>query len=124
MSVNETYKSSGGGGQWLAEADLKGKAHKVTISKTEIVETESENDEGVKRMVNKIQLSFEGRDKQLLLNKTNANIIKDKLGDEETDWLGHEIIMYPTTTPFKGVITPCIRVRFEEEMADGDDTDF
>ena len=66
MSVASTY--SGGDGKWLKASDLEGKTHRVVISDTEI--EEFKDDEGI--VTQKICLSFDRKERSLLLNKTNA----------------------------------------------------
>jgi hypothetical protein len=114
MSVANTY--SGGEGKWLRASDLEGKTHRVVISNTEI--EEFKDDDG--NVNQKICLSFEKKERSLLLNKTNARALAEGLGDEEDEWIGKTIIMYPTTCEFQGSTVPCIRVRLDEEIADDD----
>jgi len=115
MSVEKTYASSGTG-NWLSAKDLKGQSHRVKISDTEIVEVKNDDGEAVA----KICLHFSGKEKTLLLNKTNAKTIAQGLGDEEKDWAGNMIIMYPSTCMFQGNTVDCIRVRLDEELAEDD----
>ena len=114
MSVARMYSS--GDGKWLRASDLEGKTHKVVISGTS--QEEMVDDKG--KVNYKICLSFERKERSLLLNKTNAGILADGLGDDEEAWEGKTIIMYPTTCEFQGSTVPCIRVRLEEELADDD----
>lgn len=58
----------------------------------------------------KLVLRFRGKQKGLVCNKTNAGSIAQLYGDELDDWVGKRIVLYPTTTPFNGRATPCIRV--------------
>lgn len=113
MSVRETYS-----GKYLAEPDLQKKEARVVIKNVGKDEFDG-NEPGTK--VKKIVLGFEGKEKELTLNKTNANIIADAYGDEELDWIGKEIIMYPSTTLFKGKIVPCIKVRVDMPAVEGEE---
>ena len=57
-------------------------------------------------------LYFKGKEKGLVLNKTNSRTITKIIGTEETeDWTGREIVLYPTETEFAGEMVDCIRVR-------------
>ena len=113
MSIKEIYPKKSGGGDWLKAGDLKGKAHKVTVSGHEIVVLNEEN---------RLVLSFEKAEKKLLLNATNANTIGDRLGDAEEMWIGESIVMFPTVCMYAGdPNTPCIRVRFDDELSEGSD---
>jgi hypothetical protein len=54
---------------------------------------------------------FQGKDKGLVLNKTNANAISMMYGPETGNWTGQTISIYPTETEFQGKIVPCIRIK-------------
>jgi len=56
-------------------------------------------------------IRFAGKDKALVCNRTNANIITEVLGSDDTDdWEGKQIRLYATKTEFQGKRVPCIRV--------------
>ena len=69
------------------------------------------------------ELSFVGKEKGLAVNKTNANIIAQNVGsDDLDDWIGREIILYPTRVDFGGQMVDAIRVKEQiPEVADGPD---
>lgn len=97
MRLNEAFPSN-----WLKCDDLQGRQVKVTI------DTYSFDEIGEEK---KLVLHFKGKEKGLVCNKTNAGSIAQICGTEELDeWTGHQIILFPTTTPFNGKSTPCIRV--------------
>ena len=75
MSVNRIYESSGSG-SWLREADLNGKSHKVEILEVDLVGVKGDDN----TIHDKIELKFNGKEKSLLLNKTNAKTIASGLG--------------------------------------------
>jgi hypothetical protein len=55
---------------------------------------------------------FEGMGKGLVLNKTNANLIKEITGSAETgNWIGTKIVLYPTRVDFQGRRFETIRVQ-------------
>lgn len=55
---------------------------------------------------------FEGREKGMVLNKTNMKIIGGIVGSFKVkDWIGHAITLYPTTCQFGPNVVDCIRVR-------------
>ena len=56
-------------------------------------------------------LHFQGKDKGLVLNKTNSNNISAAYGDDTDGWAGREIVLYPAVTDFQGKTVPCIRAR-------------
>ena len=45
---------------------------------------------------------FRGKQKALVLNKTNASYLAAAISDETDDWPGHEIVLYPTKVNFQG----------------------
>ena len=56
-------------------------------------------------------LHFEGKDRGLVLNKTNANTIVEVAGtDEYLEWPGTHLRLFATTTDYAGKRVPCIRV--------------
>ena len=64
--------------------------------------------------VEKHVLYFQGYDRGLVLNSTNARTIAGIHGWETGDWKGKEIEVYPTTTEFDGETVNCLRVRKPE----------
>jgi len=100
MKLNEVYTSSS---SFLKASDLQGRTIRVKISGVGVHEFEDKKKQ--------IVLSFEGKEKKLGLNVTNANSIAKILGEDTDSWVGGEIKIYPTVTDFgdkKDV--PCIRV--------------
>lgn len=114
--VDKVYESES---KWLKAGDLQGKEVKLTISGTSI---EQFDDKGTQK--NKICLSFEGKDRGLVLNITNARRIAQKYGANSDDWAGSEIILYPDTVDFNGSMVDCIRVRVPLEQALDDEVPF
>jgi len=57
-------------------------------------------------------IKFVGEGRHLVLNKTNAFIIAQCLGDETTYWPGHEIRLMAEETTFDGKPTRGIRVQW------------
>jgi hypothetical protein len=55
-------------------------------------------------------LYFRGKKKCLPLNKTNATLLQEQLGDTMDEWLGHTIGLYVTTTTFEGQQKQVIRI--------------
>ncbi len=62
---------------------------------------------------------FGNVDKGLVLNKTNGATIAAGHGDETDRWTGQPIVLFATTTDFKGQRVDCIRCRMatDEEIA-------
>jgi hypothetical protein len=102
VNVNDIFS-----GDYLKVEMLKGKAVTLTMAGTDLAKF----DEG-----NKIALHFQGTDKSLALNKTNAFAIALMYGEETGGWIGRQIEIYPDTTMFGGKMVPCIRVRAPRGM--------
>ena len=60
-------------------------------------------------------LFFQGADKGLVLNKTNANRIAHAHGKDMDAWWGREIQVRVEHVDFKGDIVPAIRVVIESQ---------
>lgn len=80
----------------------------------------------------KLVVYFEDKQKGLVLNKTNAVMIAEIVGSDDTDaWQGVAIVIYPTKTDFQGKRVDAIRVDWPADAvkpkmvtADGDDIPF
>ena len=117
MDINDVYQTEG---KHLKAEDLKGKKHRVTIVGTETVSFKGKDGGSDEE---KILVTFRGKDKGLVLNKTNALVIASQYGPNTDNWSGKEITIFPTTTSFgdkQGV--PCIRVEQFVPDADPNDT--
>lgn len=56
-------------------------------------------------------LKLVGKDKAIVLNRTNANMIAEIAGTSETDaWRGVRIQLYATKTDFGGKRVDCVRI--------------
>jgi hypothetical protein len=89
-------------GQYLKCADLNGKRVGVVIDGVTVEDIGGET---------KPVLHFKGKERGLVLNKTNANSISMIVGTDETDnWPGKRITLYPSKTDFQGKRVDCIRV--------------
>ena len=89
-------------GSYLKCENLHGKRVLVTIDR---VEKEKIGED------QKFVLYFAGKDKGLVLNKTNAESITEIAGtDEMDDWTGHKILLHPDKTKFGGKTVDCIRI--------------
>ncbi len=97
MKIGSAFPS-----EYLKAADLQGRRVKVVISGL----SHEEIGDGVKAV-----LHFAGKDKGLVLNKTNANMIAEVLGSDETDdWQGATITLFPTKVEYQGKRVDAIRV--------------
>jgi hypothetical protein len=97
MKIGSAFPS-----EFLKAADLNGKAIRVTI---DTVTTEKVGED------RKPVLHFVGKDKTLVLNKTNANRLVEATGTDETDeWSGWSITLYPCKVEYQGKRVDAIRV--------------
>lgn len=87
---------------YLKAADLQGRQVKVKIDRVEIKEIGGEP---------KPILYFVGKEKGVVLNKTNASNIAAAYGDDTDDWQDAEVILFEAMVDFQGKTVPAIRVR-------------
>jgi len=100
-NINEVF-----GGNYLKADDLKGGSPRVTISQVEI----KEFDDG-----RKIIVHFQGKEKCLVVNKTNASILAENLGSTDTDdWVGQTVTLCVKKVEFQGKLVPAIRVVLQD----------
>lgn len=94
--------------KYLRAADLQGRDVTVTIERVEMADIGDGDEKPV--------IYFRGKEKGLVLNKTNAGSISDALGDETEDWTGAAIIIFPTKTDYQGKRVDAIRVRVPRQV--------
>lgn len=88
---------------YLKAADLQGRQVTVTMSRVEI--------EDISGGDRKPVLYFQNKEKGLVLNKTNSNIISAVFGDETDDWVGQSVQLYEAMVDFQGKQVPAIRLK-------------
>ena len=99
-NINDAFPSN-----YLKASDLRGSEPVVTIDRVAFEPV------GRQREM-KAVLYFAGKDKGLVLNKTNATKITQLTGSPETDdWSGMRIKLYPSETEFGGESVECIRIK-------------
>jgi hypothetical protein len=97
VNINSAFPSD-----YLKCADLAGKSVRVTIESVEVVKAGDDQ---------KPCLRFVGKDRGLILNKTNAARIVEAIGSDETDdWTGWSIVLYPTKVDYAGKRVDAIRI--------------
>ena len=104
MNVNSAFPSD-----YLKAEDLQGKNQTVTIETVELVELGEGRDKQ-----QKILITFRGKEKGLVCNKTNAGTISKLYGPETDDWIGQTIIIGPREVEFKGDMVWAIRVSLQK----------
>lgn len=87
---------------YLKAADLAGRNIRVTMSHVEMKDIGDDH---------KPVLYFVGKEKGIVLNKTNSNNIGAAYGDETDAWKGKDIVLYPAMVDFQGRSVEAIRVR-------------
>ncbi len=97
MKISEEFPS-----QYLKAADLGGREVRVTMANTEREKLGNDN---------KLVLYFKGKEKGLVLNKTNAGTISDAYGDDTEDWFDNPLILFSVKTDFQGKVVDAIRCR-------------
>jgi arabinogalactan endo-1,4-beta-galactosidase len=98
MNINEQFPS-----KYLKASDLKGRNQHVTMANL------ASEDIGKGEM--KLILYFQGKQKGMVLNKTNANNIAAIYGPETEDWVGQPIVIFEAMVDFQGKTVPALRVR-------------
>lgn len=108
MNINDAFPS-----KFLKAADLEGQEAELTIKTVTIEEVDEEESRPV--------IYFTDASKGLVLNRTNAAVIADALGEETNNWGGRKLIVYPDKTPFKGKVVDCLRCRvLQQQPATGE----
>jgi hypothetical protein len=98
--------------KYLRAADLQGRDVTVTIERVEMADIGDDDPKPV--------VYFKGKEKGLVLNKTNAGTIADTLGDETDDWTGAAIVIFPTKTDYQGKRVDAIRLRVPRQAPQKD----
>lgn len=99
MNIQSAFPSS-----YIKASDLQGKS--VSILMDRVVMEEIGGD-------HKPVLYFIGKDRGLVLNKTNSSIIAEMHGWETENWNNRKITIYPARVEFQGKIVDAIRVKLE-----------
>ncbi len=97
MDINAAFPSN-----YLKAADLGGQDAALVISHVAMEDIGGD----VKPIV-----YFVGKERGLVLNKTNASTIADQHGGETDMWANKQITLFPSQTDFQGKQVACIRVR-------------
>lgn len=99
MKTREIY-----GGNYLTAEDLNGKAVPAVVRDVTLA-TMNDNKK-------KAVLHFKNSEKVLALNVTNANMMEELTGSDETDdWIGVRICLYPTKVDFQGKRVLAVRIK-------------
>jgi hypothetical protein len=98
MNINEAFPS-----KYLKAPDLAGGMPTVTISHVAVEEV----GEGERKPC----IYFVGKEKGVVLNKTNATNISDIYGPDTDDWTGKKVTLFTAWVDFNGRSVESIRIR-------------
>lgn len=103
MQISQAFPSN-----YLKAADLQGRNITVKIDRVEKEKIGNDS---------KLVLYFQGKEKGMVLNKTNANNIAYLYGEETDEWAGAEITLFEAMVDYQGKTVPAIRVRAPQRKA-------
>jgi hypothetical protein len=113
MRLSEALPS---GSQYLKAVDLPERsALDLTIDKVKVEEIDDGN--GTKQ--EKPVLYFGGKEKGIVLNKTNGETLISNYGDDTDAYPGEPIVLFRSETQFQGKLVPCLRIRVPSVGDDG-----
>lgn len=97
MRISQAFPSN-----YIKAADLQDRNVLVKMDRVD-VEKIGEDEKPV--------LYFVGKEKGLVLNKTNASNIAGIYGDDTNDWRDQELVLFPAMVDFQGKTVEAVRVR-------------
>src|SRR5579872_2478702 len=97
MKISDSFPS-----KYVKAEDLGGREVRVTMANVELEKLGDDT---------KPVLYFKGKEKGVVLNKTNAKTISDAYGDDTDDWYDQPLILFSIMTDFQGKVGPAIRCR-------------
>lgn len=101
MNIEAAFPS-----KFLKAADLQGRIAKVTI-RTVLMEEIGDGNEKKRKPI----LYFQGKERGVVLNRTNASLIAHFYGQDTDQWIGKEIELFTDMVPFQGRMVEALRVR-------------
>lgn len=107
MNISQAFPSN-----FLKADDLQGKPVIVSIASAEFEDIGQGRDKE-----RKIILGFTGKEKRMVVNKTNASTIAKLYGDETDGWIGQKITLMPREVEFQGEMVLAIRVSLQKPGA-------
>jgi hypothetical protein len=108
-------------GTYITAAELIGKTPTLTISHVTLEKVESlkaSDDQGAGKTKDRIVVYFSESksDRGWLLNRTNAECLKEMWGRETNDWIGKKVTLYTTNVRVGPKVEPGIRVKGSPEL--------
>ena len=95
MNINEAFPT-----KYLKAGDLQNRRHTLTIGSVVM-------EEGIDKPI----IYFQGAQKGMAVNKTNAMMIAQLYGDNTDNWTGRQVELYTAQVLFEGKFVPAIRVQ-------------
>lgn len=103
-NINDLYPS-----KFLKHSDLRGRTVKLKIARFDVEKIGDDT---------KPVIYFDGKEKGLVLNKTNAQVVASRYSPETSGWIGKEIELRPDKTQYAGQLVDCIRVQLPAPPAE------
>ena len=104
MKISSAFPS-----KFLKAADLQDQNVNVVISHCDMDDVGDTDKKPV--------LFFKGKDKGVVLNKTNSKVIAMSYGDDTEAWAGKPLILFPAMVEFRGDMVEAIRCRVPKQPA-------
>jgi hypothetical protein len=102
-AIDEVYRSN-----YIKADDLPEKGAWFTVRDAEWVSFPDSNNKDVEKLV----LDFEETSRRLVMNKTNAQVVAEKLATKQPDeWLGAGLFLKCEQVFFGGRMVPSVRVK-------------
>lgn len=95
--------------KFIKAADLQGHDVPVVIARAEVEKIGDDT---------KLVLYFQGMEKGLVTNRTNADRIAHLYGTNTDGWIGREIVLYTDMVNFQNRVVEAIRVRPPQKRGD------
>ena len=102
MKISNAFPS-----KYLKSSDLQDQNVTVKISHVELDDVGGDEKKPV--------VYFVGKQKGVVLNKTNSKIISTAYGDDTENWRNQSIILFPAMVEFKGDMVEAIRCRVPKQ---------
>ena len=97
-NINDLFPS-----KFLKSADIKGYEPTVVIADVRVEEVGKDE--------HKPAMYFQGKEKGMVLNRTNADVISEMYGPNTDDWMGREITLFVTRVQGPNGMTDGLRVK-------------
>lgn len=109
-------------GTYITAAELVGKEPTLTVDRVllEKVESLKADDGASSKIKDRVIVYFRESkgDRGWLLNRTNAECIKELWGRETNDWIGHKLTLYTTQVRVGPKMEPGIRIKGSPELTE------